>query len=109
MCTLAIFITTTIPTQHRTNRVRSVRTYGFGKRICLGRWVHICPLDDDDTSPGNLILFRHIANNSLFINIATILFCLEIEADKDCPPDVEKSHNTGLVVYVLEFSMSMIF
>ena len=38
-----------------------------------------------------------------------ILFCLEIEADKDCPPDTEKSHNTGLVVYVIEPSNDMIF
>ena len=43
---------------------------------------------------------RHIANNSLFINIATILFCLEIEPSKNAPPDIERSHNTGLVVYV---------
>lgn len=37
----------------------------------------------------------------MFINIATLLFCLEVDALKDAPPDVEKSHNTGLVVYVL--------
>lgn len=56
-----------------------------------------------------LTLSRHIANNSLFINIAMILFCLEIEADKDCPPDIEKSYNTGLVVCVIEPSSDMIF
>jgi len=57
-------------------------TYGFGKRICLGRLI---------------------ANNSLFINIATTLFCLEIEPSKDAPPDIERSHNTGLVVRPLPF------
>lgn len=57
-------------------------TYGFGKRICLG---------------------RHIANNSMFINIAMILFCLDIEPLRDAPPDTEGSHNTGLVVRPLPF------
>lgn len=48
-----------------------------------------------------LVLLRHIANNSLFINIATILFCLNIEPSEDAPPDIEGSHNTGLVVCVM--------
>ncbi|KAJ4470457.1 cytochrome P450 [Lentinula aciculospora] len=37
-------------------------TYGFGKRICIG---------------------RHVANNSLFIHIAFLLWALNITAEKD--------------------------
>ena len=57
-------------------------TYGFGRRICVG---------------------RHLANNSLFINMATILWALRIERakganGKDIPMDVDGCVDAGLVV-----------
>jgi len=57
-------------------------TYGFGRRICVG---------------------RHVANNSLFIDIAMILWAMEIELATDengkpFPLDVEGCIEDGLVV-----------
>ena len=43
----------------------------------------------------------------MFINIALILFCLTIEPSEDAPPDTERSHNTGLVVYVFIFTADL--
>jgi cytochrome P450 len=60
-------------------------TYGFGSRICVG---------------------RHMANNSLFINIATLLWAAKIERKEDAsgrffPLDVDSWVDVGLVVLVL--------
>ncbi|KAH9065324.1 cytochrome P450 [Lactarius vividus] len=57
-------------------------TYGFGRRLCVG---------------------RHVANNSLFINIAILLWTLKIERKKDAtgkllPLDVDGFVEDGLVV-----------
>lgn len=56
-------------------------TFGFGRRICVG---------------------RHVANNSLFLNIASILWTFNINPVKDAAgvPIVpgEESLNQGLVV-----------
>ncbi|KZP21276.1 cytochrome P450 [Athelia psychrophila] len=60
-------------------------TYGFGKRCRL------------------TIIKRHIANNSLFINIATLLYTMTIEPSKVNPPDTTKYFNAGLVVRPMAF------
>jgi cytochrome P450 len=57
-------------------------TYGFGRRICVG---------------------RHVANNSLFIDIAMMLWAMNIErlTDADGKPthlEVDDCINDGLVV-----------
>jgi len=57
-------------------------TYGFGNRICVG---------------------RHSADNSLFMNIATLLWAMKIERKKDAsgrlvPLDVDNWVDVGLVV-----------
>ncbi len=57
-------------------------SYGFGSRICVG---------------------RHMADNSLFINIATMLWAMKIERKKDAsghflPLDVDGWVDVGLVV-----------
>jgi cytochrome P450 len=57
-------------------------TYGFGSRHCVG---------------------RHMANNSLFINIATLLWAMKIERKKDAsgqsvPLDVDGWKDVGPVV-----------
>jgi cytochrome P450 len=57
-------------------------TYGFGRRICVG---------------------RHVANNSLFIDIALMLWAMNIERETDSsgkyvPLDVEGCIEDGLVV-----------
>ena len=57
-------------------------TYGFGRRLCVG---------------------RHVANNSLFIDIAVLLWALKIERKKDAagkllPLDVDGFVEDGLVV-----------
>ncbi|SRR6266702_4940964 len=57
-------------------------TYGFGRRLCVG---------------------RHVANNSLFINIATVLWALKIERKKDAtgkllPVDVDGYVEDSLVM-----------
>ncbi|KAI9443308.1 cytochrome P450 [Lactarius indigo] len=57
-------------------------TYGFGRRLCVG---------------------RHVANNSLFIDIAILLWTLKIERKKDAtgkllPLDVDGFVEDGLVV-----------
>ena len=59
-------------------------TYGFGSRNCVG---------------------RHAADNSLFINIAVLLWAMKIERKKDAsgrlvPLDVEGLVDGGLVVLV---------
>ncbi|KAH0835783.1 cytochrome P450 [Lanmaoa asiatica] len=58
--------------------------YGFGRRICVG---------------------RHVANNSLFIDIAMVLWAMNIERTTDAqgkplPIDVNGCVEDGLVVYV---------
>ncbi|KAF5372223.1 hypothetical protein D9758_005009 [Tetrapyrgos nigripes] len=55
-------------------------TYGFGQRICVG---------------------RHVANNSLFITIATILWTIRLEGVKDSDgnvvlPDVNAEEENGI-------------
>ena len=57
-------------------------TYGFGRRLCVG---------------------RHVANNSLFIDIAILLWAAKMERKKDasgrlCPLDVDGFVEDGLVV-----------
>jgi len=57
-------------------------SYGFGIRICVG---------------------RHSADNSLFMNIATLLWAMKIERKKDAsgrlvPLDVDSWVDVGLVV-----------
>jgi len=57
-------------------------SYGFGRRLCVG---------------------RHAANNSLFINMAVLLWATKIERKKDAlgqflPLDVDGFEDRGLVV-----------
>jgi cytochrome P450 len=57
-------------------------TYGFGRRLCVG---------------------RHVANNSLFIDIAILLWATKMERKKDAsgrllPLDVDGCVEDGLVV-----------
>ena len=57
-------------------------SYGFGSRLCVG---------------------RHLADNSLFINIATLLWAMKIERKKDAsgrllPLDVDGWVDAGLIV-----------
>jgi len=59
-------------------------SYGFGRRVCLG---------------------RHMADNSLFINIAVVLWASKIERKKDAsgqlvPLDVDGFVDEGIVVLV---------
>lgn len=59
-------------------------TYGFGKRACVG---------------------KHVANESLFIYIATALWAATLERARDrdgneVPLDLEKFVDTGSVLYV---------
>ena len=59
-------------------------TYGFGKRACVG---------------------KHVANESLFIYIATALWAATLERARDpdgneIPLDLEKFVDTGSVLYV---------
>ncbi|KAK7694473.1 hypothetical protein QCA50_001659 [Cerrena zonata] len=61
--------------------------YGFGRRICVG---------------------RHVANNSIFIDIACLLWAATIEPIKDAQgkpmmPDTEGFINDGLVLRPLPF------
>jgi cytochrome P450 len=58
--------------------------YGFGRRNCVG---------------------RHLANDSLFINIAVLLWAIKIERKKDAsgqllPLDVDGSEDHGIAVSV---------
>jgi cytochrome P450 len=57
-------------------------TYGFGGRSCIG---------------------KHAANDSLFINIATVLWAAQLERGRDevgkeIPPDMESSVDLGMVL-----------
>jgi len=59
-------------------------TYGFGRRLCVG---------------------RHVANNSLFVDISILLWATKIERKKDAsgkllPLDVDGFVEDGLVVQV---------
>lgn len=61
-------------------------SYGFGRRICVG---------------------RHVANNSLFINISMMLWAMNIEPATDekgeaLPMNVDGCIEDGLVVYVFD-------
>ena len=61
-------------------------SYGFGRRICIG---------------------RHVANNALFINTSMMLWAMNIERATDekgelLPMDVDGCIEDGLVVYVLD-------
>jgi cytochrome P450 len=63
--------------------------YGFGRRICVG---------------------RHVANNSLFINIAMVLWAMNIEPATDArgkplPIDVHGCVEDGLVVRPIPFEV----
>ncbi|TFY53092.1 hypothetical protein EVG20_g10268 [Dentipellis fragilis] len=57
-------------------------TFGFGRRICVG---------------------RHVANNTLFINAAVLLWAANITRAKDDvgPLDVEGFVDSGMVMYVI--------
>lgn len=57
-------------------------TFGFGRRICVG---------------------RHVANDFLFINIASILWAFTIRPVEGPAPSPEDSINNGLVVKPAEF------
>ncbi|KAJ7797225.1 cytochrome P450 [Mycena olivaceomarginata] len=62
-------------------------TFGFGRRICVG---------------------RHVANNSLFIDCANILWALSIEPIKDdILPSPEDCTQTGLVIRPPPFQCSL--
>ncbi|THH10179.1 hypothetical protein EW146_g8452 [Bondarzewia mesenterica] len=63
-------------------------TYGFGRRLCVG---------------------RHVANNSLFIDIAIMLWAMNIEREVDengkpTPLDVDGCIEDGLVVRPMPFN-----
>jgi cytochrome P450 len=58
--------------------------YGFGRRLCLGRFV---------------------ANNQMFIQMALLLWCVNVEQATDekgnkIPLDIEGAYENGLAVYV---------
>ncbi|KAH9035787.1 cytochrome P450 [Lactarius pseudohatsudake] len=62
-------------------------SYGFGRRVCVG---------------------KHVANNSLFINMAMTLWACNIEPGKDehgnvIPIDVDGSVENGLIVHPVPF------
>ncbi|KAI9459465.1 cytochrome P450 [Lactarius psammicola] len=62
-------------------------TYGFGRRACVG---------------------KHLANDSLFITIATVLWAANIERvrdqnGKEVTPDIETFVDTGMVVRPLPY------
>lgn len=62
-------------------------SYGFGRRVCVG---------------------RHVSDNSLFINIATMLWASKIERKRDAsgqliPLDVDGFVDEGLVVRPVPF------
>ncbi|KAI9567149.1 cytochrome P450 [Boletus coccyginus] len=66
-------------------------TYGFGRRICVG---------------------RHVANNSLFIDIAMVLWAMNIEPATDAqgkpiPIDVDGCVEDGLVVRPIPFQVKI--
>jgi hypothetical protein len=61
-------------------------TYGFGRRLCVSQYV---------------------ADNSLFINIAALLWATKIECEKDAlsqliPFDLDRFEDHGLVVLATE-------
>ncbi|KAI0060310.1 cytochrome P450 [Artomyces pyxidatus] len=65
--------------------------YGFGRRICVG---------------------RHVANDSLFIDFATVLWTLNLEAAKDAsgktiPLDVDSFVDVGLVSRPVPFNWTV--
>jgi hypothetical protein len=67
-------------------------TYGFGRRVCVG---------------------KHVANNSLFIDFAMMLWACKIEPGKDergnvIPIDVDGCIEDGLVVWVLFLHSSIV-
>nr|BAK09449.1 cytochrome P450 [Postia placenta] len=64
-------------------------SYGFGRRLCVG---------------------RHVANFSLFIDITTLLWALKLEPEKDAKgnfiePDTVGIVNVGLVVHPVPFKI----
>jgi len=68
-------------------------SFGFGRRICVG---------------------RHIANNSLLIDIACLLWAANIKPAKDAQghpimPEVDKCVNEGLVVRPIPFNCSIAY
>ena len=70
------------PARHLDSREDGHVSYGFGRRVCLG---------------------RHVSDNSLFINIAVMLWASKIERKKDAsgqliPLDVDGFVDQGLVV-----------
>ena len=72
-------------------------SYGFGRRVCVG---------------------RHVADNSLFINIAVMLWASRIERKKDAsgqlvPLDVDGFVDEGIVVlvslsYILKWTLTRV-
>ncbi|KAI0060305.1 cytochrome P450 [Artomyces pyxidatus] len=65
--------------------------YGFGRRICVG---------------------RHVANDSLFIDFATVLWALNLEAAKDAsgktiPLDIDSFVDVGLVSRPVPFNWTV--
>jgi len=79
-------------------QIAALVTYGFGRRICPGRLdLFVCTLTMFT------FLSRHIANNSLFIDIATILWTLTIEPARDHKgeyiiPSVEGNVDGGVLL-----------
>jgi hypothetical protein len=72
------------PGRHLDAREDGHVSYGFGRRVCLG---------------------RHVSDSSIFINIAVMLWASRIERKKDMsgqliPLDVDGFVAHGLVVYV---------
>ncbi|KAA1476606.1 cytochrome P450 [Dentipellis sp. KUC8613] len=63
-------------------------TFGFGRRICVG---------------------RHVANNTLFINAAVLLWAAKITRAKDDmgPLHVEGFVDTGMVIHPIPFSCAI--
>ena len=75
-------------------------TYGFGRRLCPGRLGLFILFH---TMTIFTFLSRHIANNSLFIDIATILWTLTIEPARNNKgeyviPDTEGNANASIVL-----------
>ncbi|KAF8979259.1 cytochrome P450 [Cyathus striatus] len=65
------------PERHLGNKLKedTYSTYGFGRRICVG---------------------KHVANNSIFIEVARILLAFNICSNN--PPDPDKYIHNGLVI-----------
>jgi cytochrome P450 len=73
-------------------------TYGFGQRS-----VHKTGEDISISLLNRICVGRHVANNSLFIIMATILWTMRLEGGKDSNgkllvPDVDAEEENGILV-----------